>query len=146
MSPHTRVRKCTCGQIPPMDLVFSNGCLHSGLISVHRFGSVQGFYDDGIYSVVQTIGDLGLCLESMGSPTNMCGCAMRPSTNGLMSLKGLNMLGPISPPLGDLIPCIGCRPASSAAAPNSRLSNLASDTGGAGWLQGNAILRMGCKW
>ena len=123
----------------PDGLGISNGWLHSGLPSGHRVGSVRGCCEDGISSVVQTIGDLGLCSETMGPPPSMCDCAVRPSTNGLMSLKGLNMLGPISPPLGDLILCIGCRlqlwrPASLVATPNVGLSNLAPDTVGVGWL------------
>ena len=48
--------------------------------------------------------------------------------------------------LGELTLCIGCRPrlcwpASSAAALNAGLSNLAVDTVGAGWLWRNANLR-----
>ena len=61
-------------------------------------------------------------------------------------MQGLSMLGPILPLLGELTLCIGCRPklcrpASSAAALNAGLSNLAMDIVGAGWLWRNASLR-----
>ena len=65
----------------------SNGLLHLGLTSAHRVGFVRGCCADGISPIVQTIGDLGLCSESTRPPPNMCGCVVRPSADGLMSLK-----------------------------------------------------------
>ena len=65
----------------------SNGWLHPGLTCAHRVGSVRGCCEDGISPAIQTIGDLGLCSESTRPPPNMCGCAVRPSADGLMSLQ-----------------------------------------------------------